>query len=573
MGRFKSFDEFLDLFPQKPRQRIRGGYNVLCPAHNDRDPSLSVSLNGKRILLDDKAGCPTSAVCKALKITEADLFLDDFEPPTIEAVYQYQDANRKLLFEVVRYTPKAFRQRRPNGKDGYIWNLKGITPVIYRLPDITTAIAHGDTIYITEGEKDADSLWGMGLVATTNPMGAGKWKPEYSEMLSGANVMLAPHNDNEGRKHAISVVNSLEGKVKSIKVIEIPGTAKDVTEWLEQGNTLDDLLSLKSVTPNVYKNTYFNNTSQQQDLASKRDKFGTTSGQDWGIYAKQFDELLSGAGGRVDKREIAETIGLKVTGDTFRKLLARRKDEGKVRAYRGSHYLIEWINKDWKPTQLDKVKTESMLDIALSLRIHEYASLPPRSVVGIAGVTSSGKTSFLLETAELNVLSQSLPVYYWYNEMSEAKMIYRCEDFPLLIQAQQAGKFFPVMQTNFEFADVLQPDAINLIDYIDRDEDVFLIGGDIKKLYAALNNGVVIFALQKKAHCDLGYGGNMSIKLSNLYVTLDIKYQSGQSQHCKAEIIKCKDWADPSTNPIHLCCEYHTGGKHGKLFRDTDWKR
>jgi len=194
------------------------------------------------------------------------------------------------------------------------------------------------------------------------------------------------------------------------------------------------------------------------------------------------------------------------------------------------------------------------------------------SVVGIAGVTSSGKTSFLLETAELNVLTQSLPVYYWYNEMSEAKMIYRCEDFPALIQAWKAGKFFPVMQSNFEFADVLQPDAINLVDYLDRDDDVFLIGGDIKKLYAPLNNGVVIFALQKKAHLDLGYGGNMSVKLSNLYIALDIKYQSGQSMHCSAKIVKCKDWKRIDTNPNSLCCEYHTGGKHGKLFLDGEWK-
>ena len=142
----------------------------------------------------------------------------------------------------------------------------------------------------------------------------------------------------------------------------------------------------------------------------------------------------------------------------------------------------------------------------------------------------------------------------------------------MLLQAQKAGKFFPVKQGNFEFADVLQPDAISLIDYLDRNEVVYLIGGDIKKLYSVLNNGVVIFALQKKAHLDLGYGGNMSIKLSNLYITLDIKYQSGQSMHGIAKIVKSKDWRNIATNPNSLCCEYHTGGKHGKLFMDGEWK-
>lgn len=327
-------------------------------------------------------------------------------------------------------------------------------------------------------------------------------------------------------------------------------------------------------------NTYLNISSEIQEIASKRHNSVTTSSQDegvagrnWGVYAKQFDEIVSGAGGRIDKREVAVTIGLQVTSHTFRELLRRRKAEGKVRAYRGSHFLIEWINRDYEVTRLDKLSVVQMLDICLPLKIHEYASLPPRSVTGVAGMVSSGKTSFLLGVAELNVRTQPLPVYYWYNEMSEAKMIYRCEDFPLLIQAQQEGKFFPVMQTNFEFADVLQPDAINLIDYIDRDDDVFLIGSDIKKIYSKLNNGVVIFALQKKAHLDLGYGGNMSIKLSNLYIILDTKYQSGISMHGVAKIVKCKDWKNIDINPVSLQCEYHTGGRHGKLFLDGEWKR
>lgn len=330
-------------------------------------------------------------------------------------------------------------------------------------------------------------------------------------------------------------------------------------------------------TSPIRNNTYYNIPSKLRNLASKRDKNGTTSGQlqgkDWGFYAKRFDEVVSEAGGRWDKREVAETIGLQVTSDTFRKLLSRRKAEGKIRAYRGSHYLFEWINRDYTVTQLDKVKAEPMLDITLPLRIHEYASLPPRSVVGVAGETSSGKTGLLLEMAELNVFTQPLPVYYLYNEMSEAKMIYRCEDFPLLIKAWKDGKFFPVMQTNFEFADVLQPDAINLIDYIDRDEDIFMIGQDIKNLYTPLNSGIVAFALQKPHGRDLGYGGIMSVKLSNLYIALDKKYESDESMHGRAKIVKCKDWKKDGVNPTGRQCEYHSGGRHGKLFLDGEWKQ
>jgi len=578
MSNFQTFAEFLQLFPDKPRQRIENGYNVLCPAHDDHTPSLSVALNGYKILLHCKAGCPTPQVLAKLRLSESDLFLNNSQTPTIEAVYQYHDANGQSLFEVVRYTPKAFKQRRPDDKRGYIWNLKGIRPVIYRLPDIITAITRGDTIYITEGEKDADTLMNLGLIATTNPMGAGKWKPEYSDSLQGANVVLVPHTDDEGKKHAISVIDSLKGKVKSLEVLQIPSSAKDVTAWLEQRHTKEDLLSLETMTVNEYNNTnYFNinippisaNSFTSEQL---REQIGTTSPAKWGEFAKKFDEIMrEGGSDWQDKRDIAEQIGTSHKDRAYRLLLQRRRGDGKIRVHGRNPYLIQWINRGYKMTQLSSAEKQSLLDIKLPLNLHKIAQIPPGSVVGVAGYISSGKTSFLLETAELNALSQPMSVYYWFHEMSEARMIIRCEDFPLLIEAQKQDKFFPVKQGDFEFADVLEPNAINLIDYIDRNDDLFLIGGDIKQLQTKLIRGIVVFALQKKHGSAFGYGGLPSAKLSNLYITLDTKYQSAKAMHGEAKIVKCKDWVD--NNPIGLYCEYYTGGEHGKLFLDGEWKR
>ena len=245
MGKFNTFDQFLDLFPAKPRQRIKNGFNVLCPAHNDKDPSLSVSLNGNKILLDCKAGCERHQILAKLNLSERDLFLLDSQTPTIEAVYQYHDRDGELLFEEVRYFPKAFRQRRPDGEGGYIWSLKGITPVIYRLPDIITALAHGDTIFIVEGEKDCDNLWALGYVATTPPMGAGKWRDTYSQSLKGAaKIVVIPDNDEPGVAHANTVAASLYSKVKSIKLLQPFEDAIDVSEWLHEGHSADELDSL-----------------------------------------------------------------------------------------------------------------------------------------------------------------------------------------------------------------------------------------------------------------------------------------------------------------------------------------
>lgn len=328
--------------------------------------------------------------------------------------------------------------------------------------------------------------------------------------------------------------------------------------------------------PNADNNTSSLYTPQMQDLASKQDNFGTTSGQDkgkeWGFYAQKFDEFMQEANGRVDKREVTEAIGLKVTSDTFRKILSRRKsgDKPQVRAYRGSHNLIEWINRDYRITPED-IGIQAMLEIRLPLNTPEYVKMPSRSVAGIAGYKSTGKTAFLLETAELNVYSQELPVYYWYNEMGELLLNRRLEDYPLLLKARRDGRFKPVMQTTFEFTDVIEPDAINLIDYIDRDDDIWLIGEDIRKIFTPLNKGCSIFALQKKRDSKLGYGGTPTLKLSTLYITLDEKYHSEKATHGIAKIIVCKNWEN--INPVGLSCEYHTGGKHGKLFLDGEWQR
>ncbi len=300
-----------------------------------------------------------------------------------------------------------------------------------------------------------------------------------------------------------------------------------------------------------------------------RDNFGITSAK-WGDYSRQFDEVVKEAG-KIARRDLAETIGLKPTSDTFRKLLSRRIDEKKVRPYRGSPSIIEWINREYIVTSLVSDQLETFLPIKLPLGISELVNIPPGSVIGVAGYTSAGKTSFLLETAELNSLSQPMPVYYWYHEMSEAKYRIRREDFPKLIEAQRENKFYPVKQSDFEFADVLEPDAINLIDYLDRDIDLFLIGQDIKQLQARLNTGIVIYALQKVQGRDFGYGGIPSAKLSNLYLALDVKKDTETTMYGRCKIVKAKDWVQ--SNPVGLYCDYHTGGKHGKLFLDGKWQR
>jgi hypothetical protein len=113
----------------------------------------------------------------------------------IVAEFDYVDAAGKLLFQVVKYDPKDFRQRRPDGKGGWVWNLDGVQKVLYRLPELIEDVAQRRTIVIVEGEKDCDALRAIGVPATCNPGGAGKWEPAYNEWLLDADVVIVGDND------------------------------------------------------------------------------------------------------------------------------------------------------------------------------------------------------------------------------------------------------------------------------------------------------------------------------------------------------------------------------------------
>ena len=226
-------------------RRSGDGWKALCPAHPDRNPSLSVILRGPKILLHCYVGCSLEQVLAAMAIEVSELFLESpGNKRRIVAAYDYVDEASTLLFQVVRYEPKDFRQRKPNGNGGWLWNVKGVRLVPYRMPEILAAT----DVLILEGEKDVETARSLGLAATCNAGGAGKWKTEYSEFLLGKRVAIVADADEPGRKHAKKVASSLVGKVQSLKVLELPGT-KDLTEWVERGGTPEALSELIDNSP------------------------------------------------------------------------------------------------------------------------------------------------------------------------------------------------------------------------------------------------------------------------------------------------------------------------------------
>jgi putative DNA primase/helicase len=182
------------------------------------------------------------------------------EPNRIVAEYDYVDEAGELLFQALRYEDKSFRQRRPGPFGGtWIWSLKDVRRVLYRLPELIAADP-SRPVLVVEGEKDCDNLRSKGLVATCNPMGAKKWKDEYTGVLTGRAVWIVPDHDKDGAAHAEQVAKSVAKVARSVKVLDLADLCRtlglgelqekgDASDFLKMGGTAEQLVAAFEAAP------------------------------------------------------------------------------------------------------------------------------------------------------------------------------------------------------------------------------------------------------------------------------------------------------------------------------------
>ena len=228
-------------------KRSGEGWVASCSSHDDAHNSLSIGEGeGGRLLLKchANAGCTYESICRAAGIEQQ-------TARRIVATYDYSDEQGVSLYQSVRYEPKGFIQRRPDG-NGWVCKLNGVRRIPYRLPERLTADSRAP-VFVVEGEKDADRLASLGFIATTNAGGAGKWRAEYSEFLRGRNVIVLPDNDNPGRHHAKQVEQSLRGIASTVRVLTLPDLPPkgDVSDRLDAVGTAERLLELVEAAPHA----------------------------------------------------------------------------------------------------------------------------------------------------------------------------------------------------------------------------------------------------------------------------------------------------------------------------------
>lgn len=238
----------------------RDGWIACCPAHDDRNPSLSVSEGEDgRALLHCHAGCGVDAIVAALGLRMADLMMqpdvqaaaDRPRVSRVVAEYVYKDEDGRPLFKVVRRDNKTFPQFRWDGRT-FVPGLSNVRRVLYHLDAL--ARARPKMVAICEGEKDCDALKQIRVTATSNPMGAGSWRDDYAAQLVACGVgrvAIFPDNDAAGEDHAITVAESCRRAGLFVKIVRLPNLPKkgDVSDWLAGGGTAADLVTLVDETP------------------------------------------------------------------------------------------------------------------------------------------------------------------------------------------------------------------------------------------------------------------------------------------------------------------------------------
>ena len=205
------------------------------------------------------------------------------------------------------------------------------------------------------------------------------------------------------------------------------------------------------------------------------------------------------------------------------------------------------------------------LNIEFPLSLHEYFRPMAKNIVVIAGTQDVGKSAFMLNLAKMNV-NRGMPIRYCTSEMGAAELRSRIDMFEDTPLEDWRNVDFRERATNFQ--DLILPDGLNIIDYLEITDSFFLVAGLLTEIYNKLRGGIAVVALQKDHKTDLGRGGSFSLEKPRLYLSLTSNPPEGNI----AKIVKCKNWADRKINPNGRECVFNVFDGC-QIRQNTSWKR
>lgn len=527
-----SFSGFYHRYFQNPKMLAKGEWSTLCPFHEDTKPSLSVStVTGQYHC--HACGAKGNFIQFYMRFHNLDYlsatkklceengleFPEKIKKQIVKA-YDYLDAIGKLAHQTVRFEPKQFSQRRPNG-NGWEWNLRGIKTVLYNLSDVLNA----DRVLILEGEKDCDTAKEMGIVATTNPMGAGAWKPHYTTVLENKEIILVPDNDKPGIEHMLQVGKSLQGKA-TVKWFEFPegmNPKSDFTDFVKSFE--NEFVAIDEVDKLIRAARRFDSSKiivpePDSEFSNQIKTWIKASPGEFSIRDLDYDFEVKNPEKKQDRTRILEKF-------VSEKILSREGSRrGMYRPYQKDLELMDFNNAD-----------DKFLPMWFPFKLHEYVGVLPGNIIIVAGEPNAGKTGFLLNMIKGN--QHNFNVHYFNSEMGAGELKVRLSKFnDIGLDRWNFNAYY----RDDNFSDVIfkGPGSLNIIDFLEVHDNFYLIGEKIKQIHSVLDGAVAVIAIQRNKGSEFGLGGQRTMEKARLVLNIS----PGQIQ-----ITKAKNFVNPEINP------------------------
>lgn len=507
------------------------GFEACCPGHDDKKESLSINKGADgRLLLHCHAGCDLDRILEPLGLEKKDLFPENGngngqKPDSrIIATYDYRSADGTPSYQVVRYEPKDFRQRRADGT----WSIKGLKRIPYNLPELLKA----EYIFVVEGEKDVESLRKIGLTATCIAGGAqAHWTADIAQYFSETqHVTIIPDNDKPGEDYAAHAAQALHGRVASIRILRLRGLPEhgDVSDWLVDRDPVAAAEELSRLSE-----------AAEEWKPAKADTTAGSAGVYRNITAEVREWIESQPSGTFSTQQVYSELAIQTATDkaTARKALERLKgsliqsDGDRIGAYRiivNRLVKMNFAEADIEP-----------LDLWLPFDLHRYADIMPGNQIVVTGQIDAGKTAFLFNTIKRNI--EKWTIHYFNSEMGAAEMKKRLllfGDFPI------NHPHFNAYERSSDFADAIQTGdyTLNLIDFLEVTDEFYKVAGYLSQIHRALKSAVAIVAIQTKTGTDMPLGGERALEKARLAVSLR---RGGKGEANVARILKLKNRRTP----------------------------
>ena len=391
-----------------------------------------------------------------------------------------------------------------------------------------------------------------------------KLPPQLAAALNGSKPRPAPTEERvfvEGERNAklASIAGSLRQKGLMQEAIEgalIKISQAQCTPPLAENEVIKIARSIAQYptpqdTGNSITSLY---CPSEADSATKRDKSVTENV----TLARRIEEFVTDTTGWVSYADMDRELGITTERDKTnrRQVLKRYRRDGIIEANPRDNKLFRYVKVAVRLIDFKSAGMKQPLAVQYPFGIERYFETYPGNVIVIAGAADAGKTAFLLRFIRMNM--DKFSIFYQSSEMGEAELANRLSKFEDIAMDDWT---FTAEERSRDFADVIRPDCINIVDYLELAGDFYMVGEYLKAIHEKLQSGIALVALQKKRKADLGRGGDFGLEKPRLYLTMD----SG-----KLMIQKCKNWANPEVNPRGLTIEFKLVG--GCDFHKTqDW--